>query len=233
MKLKHLTLNKIVDAAYCCGIAGTPSSILIAAPPGTGKTWSTRGISDCHDVPFVQYITGAMSPTTHRESIMQQSESTRLIVHDDIGLCSRFDQDQIFATYMMAISGEISFRQYKRDDHAYIKASVVICCTLGYYSDHSKNLQQIGLLDRVLPVVVGLSKETRAKYQNSINIFDDEPPKRTPEVIDQRTPQMEILIENDISPRWMRNISKISQFLSEDELIELISVINRPLKYEV
>jgi len=233
MKLKHLTLNKIVDAVYCCGIARTPVAIILAAPPGTGKTWSTQGIANQTDVPFIQYFTGAMSPTSHRQIILSLADQTRLIVHDDIGLCSRFDQDQLFSTYMMIISGEIEFQQYKTLEYAKINTSVIICCTMAYYADHSKIMQGKGLLDRLLPVVVNLSNETRSEYQRSINIFDDSPPKREPQIADQTAPKTDILIDNDVSPRWMRSLSKLSQILSDDELLELIAVLNRPMKYEV
>lgn len=233
MRLKYLTLNKIVDATYCCGIVKTPVAVMIAAPPGTGKTWSTRGIADNVNVPFVDYITGAMSATQHRKTVMAHADKIRLLIHDDIGLCSRFDQEQIFATYMMVIAGTIEFKQWKTIDYAKMQTSVIICCTLAYWADHEEIMRGKGLLDRLLPIALDLSNETRRDYQKSINIFDDDPPKRTPEIIDQGRPQTDLLIDNDVSPRWMRSLSKISQFMSADELLELIAVLNRPMKYEV
>lgn len=233
MKLKHLTLNKIVDAAYCCGIANTPVAVLLAAPPGTGKSWSTQSISDNSDVPFVHYITGAMSATSHRKIVMTRAEQTRLIIHDDIGLCSRFEQEQVFSTYMMIIGNEIDFKQYKTIDFARFNTSVMICCTLAYWSGHAQEIQEKGLLDRLLPVVVGLSKETRTAYQQAINIFDDKPAKRIPDTTEQHAPQISFLVEQNVSPRWMRSLAKISQFLSADELMELIRVLDNPMRYEV
>ena len=233
MKLQHLTLNKLVDATYCCGIARTPIAVLLAAPPGTGKTWSTRGISNQSAIPFIQYISGTMTPTSHREEILSLADQTKLIIHDDIGLCSRFDQDQIFATYMMIISGEIEYRQYKKLDYQKIQTSILICSTLSYYAEHERTMKNNGLFDRLLPIAVSLSNTTRSDYQKSINIFDDRPPKREPQVTEQRAPQTDLLIDNDVSPRWMRSLSKISQFLSEDELLELLGILTRPMKYEV
>jgi hypothetical protein len=233
MKLKHLTLNKIVDACYACGIARTPVAVILAAPSGTGKTWATEAITDQSDIPFVQYITGAMSATSHRKKILALADYTRLIIHDDIGMCSRFEQEQIFSTYMMITSGKIEFEQYKTMDYKKIDSSVLICCTVGYWADHLRVIEAKGLLDRMLPVVIGLSEETRKSYQRDLDIFNTDAPKRLPEIADQHSPLTEIFQKQDVSPRWMRNISKISQFLTEEEVLELIAVLERPMRYEV
>jgi hypothetical protein len=96
----------------------------------------------------------------------------------------------------------------------------------------------MGLLDRLIPIVANISKETRMEYQTrsqNSDIRESEPPTRTPvyEFERVRIVQDDIIREMNLDPRLLRNIRRISQYLTEDELYELIQVANKPGRFEI
>jgi hypothetical protein len=233
MKLRYLNLTNLIDAAYLCGIDGTPVSLLIAMPPGSGKTWSTSSIKNAD---FVQYLNKVYSPNEHRLIIGQSAARTCLLINDDLGLLARWNQSEYYSTLCMVIDGELVFKQFRTLQHAVFKCSVVLCCTSEYYNQNVDNMQGMGLLDRLIPVSLNLSAQTREKYQEYSqlsSIFDNSAPARVPVIRNAAPVQDDLIREKNLDPRLMRNIRRISQYLSEDELIELINVANKPGRYSL
>jgi hypothetical protein len=234
MKLKHLTLNKIVDAAYYCGLDNTPISLIIAAPPGAGKTWSTRSISESD---FVMYISGTYSPNEHRKIIKEAAARTRLIINDDLGLTSRWNQAEYYATFAMIADGRIQYTVWRTSHITPINCSMVLCCTFDYYKQNRDKMVEMGLIDRIVPVVLGLSFETRKQYQKyreQTNIRDSAPLPRNPaEPPNPITVKTDLISKKDIDPRLFLNLQRLSQYLTEDETIELIEVSHGEGRYEI
>lgn len=231
--LESLTLEKIVDTAYFCGVNQTPVFIIIATPPGAGKTWSTSALTDTD---FVQYINKPYSPNEHRKIITNHASRTRLLINDDLSLTSRWNQMEYYSTFCMIADGEILFTQWKSTTQARMNCSLVLCCTLDYYYANHDNMISGGMLDRLVPIVLGLSNDTRKKYQKYIqnaNVYDNKAPKRDPTFADIKIVKKELLSKKDINPRLLMNIKRMSQFLTEDETDELIAVAHSNGKFEV
>jgi hypothetical protein len=229
MKLKYLTLRKIVDAAYWCGIEDTPVSVLLALPPGSGKTYCTASLKK---IDFVHYIGKPMSPNEHRQEIARNAARTRLLINDDLSLCSRWNAKEYFSTFNMVADGEIKYTQYKSTVSAITHCSTVLCCTTSYFNDNYIGMESGGLLDRLIVIALGLSAETRALYQKAIlsqPIGDSLPPQREPEFLtasacDVAMEKDKLLDIKNIDPRLLKNLRRISQYLTLDESKELITV---------
>ena len=233
MKVKCLTLNRLIDAAYLCGLDSTPINMMIAMPPGSGKTWSTSSIKNAN---FVQYLNKVYSPNEHRLIIGQSAARTCLLINDDLGLLARWNQSEYFSTLCMVMDGELLFKQFRSLQHAVFKCSVVLCCTSEYYNQNHDNMAGMGLIDRLIPVSMNISKDTRSKYQDfsqTSSIYDFDAPKRTPVIQEPGIVQDAIIKEMNLDPRLLRNIRRISRYLTEDELFELIEIANNPGRYEL
>jgi len=223
--LKHLTLEKIVDAAYFCGIDGTPVSVMIGAPPGSGKTWSTSALSE---IELVIYQNTPLSPTQFRKRICKSARRMKCLIVDDLAFIERWDQDQYYNTFNMIHDGEIGHGQYNDEDHAFIKTSMILTCTWDYYHSHKKTMAGCGLMDRVIPCILQLSDETRLKYQeliiNSITAgsYTGNPPFRKPTSEGENTGyKSDLLITKNVDPRLLTNLMRISQYLTIEETEEL------------
>ncbi len=233
MKLQYLTLNKIVDTAYFCGIDGTPVSVLIAAPSGAGKSWSTSAVANTD---FVQYIGKVYSPNEHRAIIGKNASRTRLLINDDLGLTARWNQVEYYSTFCMIHDGELMFKVFRQTQHVSTTCSMILCCTLDYFYSHRDDMSGMGLLDRVVPVILRLSNETRREYQEyemKGNIMDSKPAPRNPSFLDVRKPKVDMVLKKNIDPRLLRNLRRMSQYLTEEETEELIEVAHSNGKYEI
>jgi hypothetical protein len=159
-----------------------------------------------------------------------------LLINDDLGLAARWNAKEYFATFCMVADKELQFTQYKQVQHAYLACSVVLCCTLDYYHAHKEDMQAIGLLDRVIPLVFGLSRETRREYQTyqeKCNVMDETCTPRQPEVIKPGRMKSDIIASHDVDPRLLRNLQRISQYLTNEETSELIEAAHTNGKYEI
>jgi hypothetical protein len=239
MRLIHLTLIKIIDAAYLCGLDRTPVTIIISAPPGSGKTWATQSISESN---LVQYIGGVHSPNEHRKIIGDRAARTRLIINDDLGLSARWNMKEYIATFIMVANGDLEFTMHKQSQHESCNASLILCCTAKHFDRVKDDMKEMGLWDRSIAIDVRLSKETRKNYQinfieKAAGIYDEYddrlPPQRTPELRPKQRVKTPQLLEKDVDPRLLRNLSYMSQYLSDEEYIELIDVALNPRKYEI
>jgi hypothetical protein len=232
MKLKCLNLAKIIDVAYVAAIDGTPVSILIAAPTGAGKTWAGKAIEN---VDFVQYINHVYSPNEHRSVIVEKAARTRLLINDDLGKTARWNQKEYFSTFMSICDGELSYTQWKQHQHARMACSLVIICTTDYYVTNSRDMAGMGLLDRMVPIVVGLSQETRKTYQDTIRLHlgGRNPPPRDPTLVEKGEFKDDVIGKKDINPRLLQNLSYMSQYLTDEEFTELVAISHDGDKYEV
>lgn len=232
-RLKHLTLEKLVDTAYFCGVGKTPVFLIIAAPPGSGKTWSTSSIAETD---FVLYLNKPFSPAEHRKIIVKNAPRTRLFINDDLSLSSRWNAKEYFSTFCMIYDGEVVFTQWKSTIQAHTQCSMVLCCTTDYYHSNRDDMVALGLLDRLIPIVLGLSNETRKKYQHYIqdtSIYDSAPTQRDPVFKEQKIIKKGIISKKDIDPRLLLNIRRMSQYLTDEETEELIAVAHSNGKYEI
>jgi hypothetical protein len=233
MRLKYLTLNKIVDTAYFCGIDGTPVHVLIAAPPGAGKTWC---VSALEDTDFVRYINKVYSPNEHRKILCRDAPRVCLLINDDLGLTARWNQSEYFATFCMVAGGDLEYTVYKQTQHAITNYSVIICCTSDYYYSNADNMRAMGLMDRFVPIILGLSKETRElyrEYQRSSSLKNSKPAPRTPTIPDTREEKLDLILEKKVDARLTLNLRRMSQYLTEDETDELIEVAHSNARFEL
>jgi hypothetical protein len=232
MRLRYLSLNTLIDVAYVCGVDGTPVSLLIGAPAGAGKTWAAKSIES---VDFVQYIAHVYSPNEHRSVILKNAERTRLLINDDLGKTARWNQKEYFSTFMAIADGEISFTQWHSHQHKPMYCSMVLISTLDYYTANRTDMAAMGLLDRVVPVIVGLSQETRRTYQETIrkHLRTRDPAPREPMLRERGEYKDDIITKKDINPRLLQNLSYMSQYLTDDEFSELVAIAHAEDKYEV
>lgn len=233
MRLHYLTLNKIIDTAYFCGLDNTPVSMIIAAPSGAGKTWSSSAISESD---FVLYMTGVSSPNEHRKIIQGAASRTRLLINDDLGLTARWNQAEYYATFCMIADGKIQYTVWRTTHFATTKCSLILCCTRDYYRKNVDMMIEMGLLDRVVPIILGLSDETRKAYQRyeqKTSIQDSKPSQRDPIIPEIKTVKTEMLSKKDIDPRLLHNLRRMSQYLTEDETEELIEVAHSNGRFEI
>lgn len=235
MRLKYLSLTKLIDVAYLCGCDNTPISLLISTPPGGGKTWASKSIQNAD---FVQYLNHIFSPNEHRATIAGKAARTRLLINDDIGLAARWNQKEFYSTFIMIADGEISFTQWKQNQHAVLNCSLVLLCTLDYYTVNHGDMVAMGLYDRVVPIVVGISQETRRVYQDNIRLrrssrLSRNPPERLPEPLEKGEFKDEMIEKKDIEPRLLQNLAYMSQWLTDDEFSELVSIAHEHNKWEV
>jgi len=233
MRLKHLTLNKLIDTAYFCGIDETPVSLIIAAPPGAGKTWSASALAETD---FVQYLCKPFSPSEHRKIISQNAARTRLLINDDLSLTSRWNAKEYLATFCMIHDGEIMYTQWKTTYHAHMHCSMVLYCTTDYLHSNFDDMKAMGFTDRVIPIILGLSNETRKiyqKYEQESHLFDSKPALRNPEFLEIKSVKTELLAKKDIDPRAFRSLRRMSQYLTEEETEELIDVAHSNERYEI
>lgn len=230
MRLKSLTLAKIVDVAYWCGYNRTPVSLLLAAPPGSGKTWATQSLRGYNRV---CYINTGTSPNEHRKLIITEAARTSLLINDDIGYFLN-RREEYFVTFGMIIDGRIAHTVFKTGQFAEMKTSLVLCCTDTQYYDVKDSMVASGLHSRLVPLVMGLSAQTRRAYQQSVlsrPICDTTaPPERRPAPMKCGKPKDEIIAEFDVDPRLISNIRRMSQYMSEAETEELIDIAHRQRK---
>jgi len=232
MKLKCLTLERIIDAAYFCGIDGTPVSLILVAPPGTGKTWATSALAQTD---FVVYLNTVYSPNEHRKLIANAAPRMKLLINDDLALAAGWRPEEFFGTLCMVHDGTLQFTMYKTVEHATTKCSIILCSTTSYYYKHRDTLQAMGFLDRFMPVVIELSQETRRKYQKyeqQTSIFDDSPISRNPEFIDIKSVKSDLLSRKNLNVRWLRGLRRISQYFTEEETAEFIDLVHANEKNE-
>jgi hypothetical protein len=232
LRLKYLSLSKIVDVAYLCGCDNTPVSLLIATPPGAGKTYATKSLQN---VDFVQYLNHVYSPNEHRAIIASKAARTRLLINDDLGLAARWNQKEFFSTFIMVADGEISFTQWRQNQHAILNCSLVLLCTLDYYTTNRNDMAGMGLYDRVIPIVAGLSQETRRSYQDSIRLHRStrNPPNREPYQPEKGEFKDDLIEKKDIDPRLLQNLTYMSAWMTDNEFAELVSIAHEQDKYEV
>lgn len=222
-----------MDTAYFCGIDKTPVSMIIAAPPGAGKTWSASALAETD---FVQYLCKPFSPSEHRKIIGGNAARTRLLINDDLSLTSRWNAKEYFGTFCMIIDGEVQYTQWKTVHHFHMNCSTVLCCTSDYYNSNIDDMKAMGLLDRLIPVVLGLSNETRKAYQDyerKSHLFDSKPVPRNPEFLEVKSVKTELLSKKNIDPRLLRNLRRMSQYLTDEETEELIDIAHSNGRYEI
>ena len=232
MRLQYLSLTTLIDVAYLCGLDGTPVSLFLGAPAGSGKTWAAKSIEN---IDFVQYIAHVYSPNEHRAVILKNAERTRLLINDDLGKTARWNQKEYFSTFMAIADGEISYTQWHSHQHKPVYCSLVLIATLDYYVSNRTDMTAMGLLDRVVPVIVGLSQETRREYQESIRQHrrTRDPNPREPVIRPRGEYKDDLITKKDINPRLLQNLSYMSQYMTDEEFTELVAIAHAEDRYEV
>lgn len=228
-KLNYLTLEMFVDACYYCAVDKTPVFGYIAGGTGTGKTWSTEALKN---ETFVKYMNKVYSPQEHRAEIAKNAPRTKLLINDDLGLCSRWNAKDYFSTFIMAMDGEISYTQYKNTMTSTTNFSVVLCSTSTYFDQNRAAMDGMGLLDRMMLFAVGLSEESREIYQRHaiMSMNGRHPPIRQPirhytrDMVNNPFP----LMDYNLNPRNINNLKHIQKYLDDESMAELIGVVNGP-----
>lgn len=235
IKLKYLNMQVLVDVAFLCGRDRTPVFIYIAADPGSGKTWATKSLEQ---VEGVTYFSSSTTPNEYRTSIQQICKRTRLFEHDDIGRCPKPYIPDYISTFCDMCEGHVSFRQYKKSINCSFNFSVVLTSTIDFYFQWKDIMKGCGLLDRMLTFILELDDSTRKKYQEkkqddaTMGCVSNEPEKRI--VIDRARHGTLNVEQYDIDPRNMTNILRMSQYMTKEELAELVNVVHSDMpKYSI
>lgn len=226
IQLKHLTLVKLIDAAYLCGKDRQPVFIHIAGDTGIGKTWSTKSLEE-HEV--VTYFSASFSPNEYKYHIKERSKSTRLFIHDDVGRGNPKYMHDFISTFCDIAEGHIEFRQFKKNLNANFNFSAVFTSTSEWYNNWRDVARGMGYLDRVLSLQLELHPSTEKKYQTACfdsviegNLSKD-PAQRKVSVIEKHDPAN--INRCDINPRNLVNLLRLSCYLTPPELEELINVV--------
>lgn len=235
IKLEYLKLTTFVDAIYFAGIDGKPIHGLIAGETGVGKTWCTKSISQQR---YVQYLSANDSPSEHRKVIIDSSRRTKLLINDDLGLMTGRIKEY-FATFIMAMDGAISHSHFKTKVRSDTSFSLILCMTKDYIEQNRAMLEGMGVVDRMMPLCLGVSDDTRREYQehqaNDLTVTKD-PKQRVPvrslgrDLIKNPFP----LLDYNISPRNIGNLKIIQKYLSDNEMEELINILHsQPYAYSI
>lgn len=232
MKLQHLTLEALIDAAYWCGVEGNKVNLYIAAPPGAGKTHATKTLRECNGV---AYFWGKFSPTEYVLYLAGEAKNAKLFIHDDIGRVSpRYFQDYVSIWAMMG-EGDVVIKNYGKTLVAYSPYSVVLVSTIDQYHQWTQMFKATGLLDRFLPVRVELSVEAARRYvhEAQIKAWEDTPsssdgqyPHRLP-LPYQRREAFDVQ-GMGVGPRHAKSLLALSRYLSPEAMRELVQVVRSP-----
>lgn len=235
MKLRYLKINTLLDAAYQCGMDRQPIYLFIAAPPGTGKTWGSKSLKEYRGV---TYFNSSYSPNEYKKHVKQVAESTVLFIHDDVGRPAHWNMKEFISAWCDMIDGHVDCRHFKSSICAICGFSVVLISTLDWYYAWKDAMRESGLIDRVLPITVGLSEETKENYRLEAqisaesNLLSDEPEQRKIGLRERH--ESHTLFEQNIPPRYLKNLLKISRYLTEKEMNELINIVLKDgVKYEI
>jgi hypothetical protein len=235
IKLKHLTLLRLIDAAYYCAQDRQPVFIHISAPPGAGKTYATKSLET---ISGISYFSANYTPTEYKLHIQAVSKHTQLFIHDDVGRCSsRYVPDYISAMCDI-IEGQVEYRQYKKNINVDFNFSTVFTSTSGWFYRWKEIMTETGYLDRVLLIQLDLHPDTEKKYRIICSddalagcCFDKPQPRKLTEF--KKHSSLE-LCDLKIAPRNIRNILRLSYFLDESEMMELIAVVQTDrIKYSI
>ena len=226
IQLKHLTLPRLIDAAYMCGLDRQPVFLYIAAEPGTGKTYSTKSLETVNGV---TYFSASYSPNEYKLHVKEVAKHTLLLLHDDIGRCNpSYAQDYISA-FCDITEGHIEFRQFKKNINADFNFSAVFTSTLGWFYKWRDVMAETGFMDRVLPIQLELHPNTEAAYRTKCtddalegNLSNDPCPRAITNL--KKHSPME-LYNVKIASRNIRNVLRLSCYLEEPEMIELMQII--------
>lgn len=236
MKLKYLKLSSLIDAAYQCGMNNTPVSLYIAGDSGIGKTWAARSVCE---YPNVLYYSAAYSPNEYKKFVADKAQGTKMFIHDDLGLSGSYNIRDFIPAWNMMIDGKIDYRHYKTSIARKTNFSIVLISTLGSYYNWYDTMYELGLIDRVLGIKLSLSDETRMNYminaQNDSETGKDNnvPEQRKPHLREKHEPLRDLFTMN-ISPRYVKNLLRMSMYLNGSEMLELIKIIKEStVEYEV
>lgn len=235
-RLKYLTLPKLTDAMYFSGMDGFPTYGYIAGPTGIGKSWSTKALRETR---FVIYQEAVLSPKEHRELMAAKSVRTKLYIHDDLGLVSRWNAREYFSTFIMCMEGSISHTMFKNNLKEDTSFSLIVLSTDIFFNEHRKEMEGMGMMDRMMPIALKLSRQSRREYQDralSDEIISRDPPLRRPIVSFQRDMKKDPfpLGDYDINPRNLTNLRYLQRYLDNDTMDELIDVVHGdPYEYSV
>lgn len=235
IQLRHLTLTKLIDAAYMCGKERQPVFIHIAGDTGIGKTWCTKSLEEQEGV---FYFNGSFSPNEYKYHIKEKAKGTLLFIHDDVGRGNPKYTHDFISAFCDITEGHFEFRQFKKNLNADFNFSAVFTSTSEWYNNWRDIARGMGYFDRVLPLQLELHPNTEKKYQLACldSVIEErsskDPAQRKLEIIEKHAPIE--LTRCDINPRNLLNLLRLSCYLTKLELDELINVIraDKP-KYSV
>ena len=135
--------------------------------------------------------------------------------------------------------GHSEFRQYKTNFNSDFNFSAVFTSTSAWFYSWKYTMDEMGYLDRVLPLQLELHPDTQRAYQTACmdaaieGKLSNCPAQRSLTVFEKHSP-IELYHRDDIAPRNLRNILRLSCYLNKEELDELINIVraNKP-KYSI
>lgn len=235
IKLCNVNLMSLVDAALQCGRDKEPVYVYIAADCGCGKTWSTKSLKDEKGV---LYFSASYSPNQYKMMIKEIASSASIFIHDDVGRINPRHTRDFINIFNDLTEGHIETRQFRKGFNTNFQFSVIFTSTLDWYYSWKEILEGTGFTDRVLTFCVGIDEITRKAYQTQlqrsaeVGNFGSDPSQRKPCLREKHTALD--LSGCNLSPRNLRSLLRISQYLNESEMDELIKVVSvKGLKYSI
>lgn len=226
IQLKHLSIPKLVDAAFWCGQDRQPVFLHIAGDPGIGKTYATKSLETINGI---SYFSANFSPNEYKLHVKDISKHTQLFIHDDVGRCNPSYVPDYLSALCDIAEGHIEFRQYKKNINADFNFSAVFTSTIGWYYRWKDIMSEVGYLDRVLPIQLELHPSTEIAYRNKCTddalegCISSDPAVRVITPMEKHPPID--LCGVKVAARNLRNLLRLSNYLSKPEMLELIAVI--------
>lgn len=227
IQLKHLTLVNLVNAAYNCGNRDEPVFIHIAGDPGIGKTFATKSVET---VRGVFYFSASFTPNEYKCTLKNIAERTVLLIHDDVGRGNPKYTYDFLAAFCDITEGHTEHRQYKKNIIADYGFSAIFTSTTAWFYQWKDTMTSMGYLDRVLPLQLSLHPNTRKAYQTACQVaarkgsISNDPAPRDIPITEPHDPIE--LDDYNIDPRNLRNLLRLSCYLTYDEMVELINIVH-------
>jgi len=226
IQLKHLSLTRLVDAAYMCGLEKQPVFIHIAGNPGIGKTYATKSIERIRGV---SYFSASFSPNEYKSHLEVVAKATKLFIHDDVGRGNPSYTKDFISAFCDICEGHSEYRQYKKNFSIDFSFSAVFTSTTRWFYSWKDTMEEMGYIDRVLALPLALSEYTEKKYQEACQdaalegCLSNEPCQRPLTEFEKH--DVQDFNNMNLNPRNLRNLYRLSIYLDRNEMLELIAVI--------
>ncbi len=177
------------------------------------------------------YFSASYSPNEYRGFIKQVAPTTVLFIHDDVGRGNPSYYKDFISAFCDITEGHLEYRQYKKNFNIDFNFSAIFTSTTAWFYSWKDVMDEIGYLDRVLPLQLELHPDTKDLYRflcheaARCGTLSNNPAPRKLSITAADKHEPIDLNSCHVDPRNLRNVLRLSRYLTSDETKELISVI--------